>query len=113
MLIDAGTPLSLANEVLRMDQTRVEEGVDGWVAVRCHPRAGISLHEELLGAERRGKKRLPICHNPLLPSVSIFLSTHTIVYLITFMPGGTKHSKQNLARVQLCQGILQGPTGGR
>lgn len=64
MLIDAETPLSLANEVLRMDQTRVEEGVDGWGAVRCHPRAGISLHEELLGAERRGKKRLPYLPQP-------------------------------------------------
>lgn len=64
----------------------------------CKPSLGISL---LRGAPEERKERqeeaLLSPENPLPPSVVIFKSIHTVVSLITFMPGSTKHSKMNLA----------------
>lgn len=77
VLVDTGTPLSLANEAHRTDQTWVREGVDGWGGVRCKPRMGMSLHEELLWIERRGKKRLPyLPRSPSSFSIHFLINTH-------------------------------------
>lgn len=54
-----------------MDQTQVRRGVDRWGGVSFKPRVGMSLHEELLGTEKRGKKILPY-----LPRSSSSYSIH-------------------------------------